>query len=145
MKKKNVLWICVVLMMAFGMSSCSNDDSIEGQNDPASESSIVGTWELKTLCYPDGNTEISSDQRDIFMFNQSGKVKVFIKKGKPLYPDLPNEDGEYDYSYDREKQIIQLCGKTLKCIISGGDMHMEGYHQGPDDGLYVHEFIFIKK
>ncbi len=79
------------------------------------------------------------------MFNQSGKVKVFIKKGKPLYPDLPNEDGEYDYSYDREKQIIQLCGKTLKCIISGGDMHMEGYHQGPDDGLYVHEFIFIKK
>ena len=81
----------------------------------------------------------------MFTFNSNEKVKVVIRKGKPLYPDLPNEDGEYDYYYDKDRQIIQLCGKTLKCIISSGEMHIEGNHYGPDDGLYNHEFIFIKK
>ena len=28
--KKNVLWLCVVLMMAVGMSSCSSDDRVMG-------------------------------------------------------------------------------------------------------------------
>ena len=32
MKKNKVLWLCAVLMMAVGMSSCSSDDPIEGQN-----------------------------------------------------------------------------------------------------------------
>lgn len=149
MKKKIVLMTSMLLWLVF-LCACDNNennptDFIESQNETSLESSIIGTWELKTLSYPDGNREISSDQRDIFMFNQNGKVKVFIKKGKPLHPDLPNEEGEYDYSYDMEKQIIQLCGETLKCTISGGEMHMEGYHYGPDDGLYVHEYIFIKK
>lgn len=114
----------------------------ETASDP---NTIIGAWELKTLCYPEGDKEIPLDDRDLFIFNINGKVKVVIKKGKPLYPDLPNEDGEYDYSYDKEKQIIQICSETLKCIISDGEMYMEGYHYGPDDGLYTHEFIFIKK
>ena len=42
MKKNNVLWICVVLMMAFGISSCSSDDDddnpIEGYHSANSES-----------------------------------------------------------------------------------------------------------
>ena len=35
--KKNVLWLCVVLMMAVGMSSCSNDDV---------NTDLWGTWSV---------------------------------------------------------------------------------------------------
>lgn len=142
MKKKNVLWFCVVLMMAFGMSSCSSDDSIEGQNDPASEIPIVGTWELNTLGYPGFDYEIPLDDRDLFIFNSNGKLKV-IKKKRSFFPDFPNEDGEYDYSYDKKKQIIQLCGVARECIISNGEMHIDGYHEA--DSEPVQRFIFIKK
>ena len=45
MNKNNVLWICVVLMMTFGISSCSSDDD--------DDNPIVGTWELKTLGFPE--------------------------------------------------------------------------------------------
>jgi hypothetical protein len=31
MKKNRLLWLCAVLMMVVGMSSCSSDDPIEGQ------------------------------------------------------------------------------------------------------------------
>ena len=118
----------------------------EPDKETASDSnSIMGIWELKTLCYPEGNREIPSDYRDSFTFSSSGKVTVVIKKRKPLYPDLPNENGEYDYSYDKEKKILQLCGESLKCVISDDEMHVEGYHHGPDDGVYTHEFIFKKK
>jgi len=148
MKKKLILMMSMLLWLGL-FSACSSDegntDSIMGKNKIASEFSIVGTWELKTLCYPENVFEIPIDQRDVFIFSSNDKIKVFIKKGKPLYPDLPNEDGEYDYFYDKEKQEIQLCEKTLKCITSESEMHMEGYHYGPDDGLYVHEYIFIKK
>lgn len=136
MKKKLVLMMSMLLWLGM-FSACSSDEDTDNP--------IVGTWELKTLCYPEGDTEIPIGNRDMFTFNSNEKVKVVIRKGKPLYPDLPNEDGEYDYSYDKDRQIIQLCGKTLKCIISSGEMHIEGYHYGPDDGLYNHEFIFIKK
>ena len=142
MNKKNVLWFCVVLMMAFGMSSCSNDDSIEGQNDPASEIPIVGTWELNTLGYPGFDYEIPLDDRDLFIFNSNGKLKV-IKKKRSFFPDFPNEDGEYDYSYDKEKKIIQLCGAARECIISNGEMRIDGYHEA--DSEPVQRFIFIKK
>ena len=37
MNKKNVLWFCVVLMLAFGMSSCSNDDV---------NTDLWGTWSV---------------------------------------------------------------------------------------------------
>ena len=67
MKKNNVLWICVVLMMAFGMSSCSSDDD--------DDNPIVGTWELKTLGFPGVDIEIPSDQRDVYEFCANGKVK----------------------------------------------------------------------
>ena len=152
MKKNLLLMMSAAMMLTFGISSCSSsDDEIsERSNDEVSETasdpnSIIGVWELKTLNYPEGDREIPLDDRDLFTFSTNGKVKVAIKKGKSLYPDLPNEDGEYDYFYDKEKQKIQLCSETLKCIISDGEMHLEGHHFGPDDGLYTHEFIFIKK
>ena len=160
MKKKLLVLIGVLLII--GSVGCSKDGDPEiipteeedenSSNGSLSETdketasnSIIGVWELKTLCYPEGNREIPSDYRDLFIFSSSGKVTVVIKKGKPLYPDLPNENGEYDYSYDKEKQILQLCGESLKCVISDDEMHVEGYHHGPDDGVYTHEFIFIKK
>ena len=153
MKTKRFLLIVVstLCMMVVGCSRNSGEDIPNGgQDEPniettPSDSSIIGTWELKTVCYPEGNHDISLDDRDLFMFDLNGKVNVVIKKGKPLYPDLPNVDGEYDYSYDKEKQIIQLCEETLNCIIAGDEMHIEGYHDGPDDGIYNHEYIFIKK
>lgn len=55
--KNNVFWLCAVLMMAFGMSSCSSDDD--------DDNPIVGTWELKTLGFPGVDIEIPSDQRDV--------------------------------------------------------------------------------
>jgi hypothetical protein len=150
--KKYVLFFCV-LLLAGSLCSCSSGDNDDMPNDKLGEtgkiavpdSIIIGTWELKTLYYPDFVREIPLDERDLFMFSSYGKVKVVIKKGKPLYPDLPNEDGEYDYSYDKEKQIIQLCGETLKCMISDGEMHLEGHHYSPYDHPEILEFIFIKK
>ena len=50
--KNNVFWLCAVLMMAFGMSSCSSDDD--------DDNPIVGTWELKTLGFPGVDIEIPS-------------------------------------------------------------------------------------
>ena len=134
MKKNNVLWICVVLMMAFGISSCSSDDD--------DDNPIVGTWELKTLGFPGVDIEIPSDQRDVYEFCANGKVKV-IKKFRTGFDDFPGEDGEYDYSYDKKKQIIQLCGVARECIISNGEMHIDGYHEA--DSEPVQRFIFIKK
>jgi hypothetical protein len=150
--KKNLFVLMCSLLTIFPAGCSNEEDDLsnswlskvdkETASDP---NSIIGTWELKTLCYPEGDWEIPSENRDLFMFYINGKMKVVIKKGKPLYPDLPNEDGEYNYSYDKEKQIIQLCGETLKCIISNGEMSIEGDHYGPDDGLYFHKFQFIKK
>ena len=42
MKKNGLLWLCAVLMLAAGMSSCSSDDDIA----PAAEKSVVGYWQL---------------------------------------------------------------------------------------------------
>lgn len=151
--KKSIYLSGILFLLLVLMSSCSSDE-IDFSNGWLNESdiekahnpnSITGVWELKTCCYPEGNYEISSDDRDFFMFNSEGKVKVVIKKGKAKYPDLPNEDGEYDYTYDMEKQVIQLLASTRKCIISNGEMRIDGYHYGPDDGIYSHEYIFIKK
>lgn len=134
---KNKLVLMTSMLLWLGMfSACSSDDDTDNP--------IIGTWELKTLGFPGVDIEIPSDQRDVYEFCANGKVKV-IKKFRTGFDDFPGEDGEYDYSYDKKKQIIQLCGVARECIISGGEMHMEGYHYGPDDGLYVHEYIFIKK
>jgi hypothetical protein len=121
-------------MMAFGMSSCSSDDD--------DDNPIVGTWELKTLGYPGFDYEIPLDDRDLFIFNSNGKLKV-IKKKRSFFPDFPNEDGEYDYSYDKAKKIIQLCGVARECIILNGEMRIDGYHEA--DSEPVQRFIFIKK
>ena len=56
MKKNCVLWIFALLMLAFGMSSCSSDDDsspaaddsspAEEDSAPATEKSVVGYWQL---------------------------------------------------------------------------------------------------
>jgi hypothetical protein len=121
-------------MLAFGMGSCSSDDD--------NDNPIVGTWELKTLGFPGVDIEIPSDQRDVYEFCANGKVKV-IKKFRTGFDDFPGEDGEYDYSYDKKKQIIQLCGVARECVISNGEMHIEGYHSASSESVKM--FIFIKK
>ena len=147
MKSKLFVMMCFLLMII--SAGCSNDDQsigwlsetdIETASDP---NSIIGIWELQTLCYPDFDTKMPVEQRDIFMFSSKGQVKV-IKKTRSFFPDFPNEDGEYEYSYDNEKQIIQLCGVTRACIISNGEMRIESGYNDPDSEP-VQFFIFIKR
>ena len=139
MKKSVLLWIGAVLMIAVGMSSCSSSDEDDDlSNDrlnempsdtvPSDTDPIVGTWELKTLHYDAGSGfEIPVEKRDLFIFGSNGKVKVIIKIKSDL-PNFPNEDGEYDYFYDKEKQTLQLCGKTRECIIKDSVMYIaSGY------------------
>ena len=46
MKKNTVLWICALLMLAVGMSSCGSDDRVmgTGQTSPASADSNTDKW-----------------------------------------------------------------------------------------------------
>lgn len=120
-------------------------DSLGGNNEETTppDSSIIGTWELKTICYSECDYELPLAERDLFIFSSEGQVKV-IKKTSTILQEFPNEDGEYDYSYDKEKKIIHFLGKDRYCIISDGRMRIEGYHS-PDDGLEMNEYIFIKK
>ena len=133
MKKKLVLMMSMLLWLGM-FSACSSDDDTDNP--------IVGTWELKTLCYPGGDLEIPSDQRDLFIFNSNDKLKV-IKKRRSFFPDFPNEDGEYDYSYYKKKQLIQLCGVERECIVSEDEMRIDGYHYADSEPVQL--FIFIKK
>ena len=132
---KNKLVLMTSMLLWLGMfSACSSDDDTDNP--------IIGTWELKTLGFPGVDIEIPSDQRDVYEFCANGKVKV-IKKFRTGFDDFPGEDGEYDYSYDKKKQIIQLCGVARECVISNGEMWIEGYHEA--DSEPVQRFIFIKK
>lgn len=151
---KNKIYLSGILFLLLILTCSCSSELIDSSNGWLNESdikkaynpnSIIGVWELKTKCYPEGNYEIPSDDRDLFMFNSEGKVKIVIKKGKTMYPDLPNKDGEYEYTYDMEKQVIQLLASTRKCIIANGEMRIYGYHYGTDDGIYSHEYIFIKE
>ena len=133
MKKKLVLMTSMLIWLGM-FSACSSDDDTDNP--------IVGTWELKILHFPGLDSEIPSDQRDLYMFNPNGKVKV-IKKLRIGCDDFPDKDGEYDYSYDKKKQLIQLCGVERECVILDGEMRIEGYHDA--SGEPVQMFIFIKK
>lgn len=147
---KKLVFIFSVLIAAFFVIGCSNDDqpnvrlSETDQHYASDPNSIIGTWELKMLRYSEDDSEMPLDQRDIFVFNSKGKVKV-IKKMISLFSDFPNEDGEYDYSFDKEKQIIQLCGVTRECIISDGEMYIKGYSMPMPDGEPLQYFVLIKK
>lgn len=135
---KKILIILSGFMLTNFMAGCSDDNQ--------SNDWITGTWELKTICFPEfpeSNCEMPPDSRDVFIFSLNGKVKVFLKRDFKC-GDLPNKDGEYDYSYSKEKQEIQLCGETLKCVVSDSEMSMIGQDFGADDGLYSHEYIFIR-
>lgn len=146
---KKLVFIVSVLIAAFCFCGCSGDENDDLLNDRLNEKSsdtvsIIGIWELKTLCYPGNDeVEIPVEKRDIFVFSSNGKVNV-TKKRKSDFQDFPNEDGEYDYSYDKEKQIITLCGKTRECIITDSIMNLESCYFS-DCGEPIQNFIFIKK
>lgn len=123
------------VLLTLGLfNACNSDDDTDNP--------IVGTWELSILHLPGTECEIPSDQRDLYVFSPNGKVKV-TKKTSVVFDEFPSEDGEYDYSYDKKKQIIQLCGKSRECIISGSEMRIDGYHSAISESVQV--FIFIKK
>ncbi len=111
MEKNGIIIVLLMLLMA-GFAACNDDDTQSGIEEPSKNisnpNSIIGVWELKTLRWPEGNREIPVNNRDIFTFSSNGKVKAIVNKERPLYPDLPNENGEYDYSYDEEQQSILL-------------------------------------
>lgn len=149
-------------LLTIGLMGCTKDgkpeiDSTKEKNDDVSNgwlsekdrvtssnsNSIIGTWALHTLVFPGGDLkEVSPNKRDVYTFCSNGRL-IVTKFMNDNMPEFPNEDGEYNYSYDIEKQIILLCGKTRKCIISDGEMHIEGYHWAASEP--VQEFIFIKK
>ena len=134
---RKVLFVWVMLLSLGMISACSSDD------DSQFDSSIVGTWELKTLYYTKHEIELPLDERDLFVFCSKGQVKV-IKKTSRYFNFFPNKDGEYDYSYDKKKQVIQFYGKTRKCIIADGEMLIEG-HGSDNDGVEIYQYLFLKK
>ena len=85
MKKK--LFILSSFLLIIISVGCSDEKQLydwQSETDKTIASdpnSIIGTWELKTLCYPEGNHEIPIEDRDLFMFSSNGQVKVLIKKG----------------------------------------------------------------
>jgi hypothetical protein len=154
---KKILF-CMSAFLYLFLAGCSNDADDEqsyanivgtssNDDDEQSYSDIVGTWELVAYCVPcfdDEVFELPEAERDLFMFGSDRKVKV-IKKMKPRYfPLFPNEDGVYDYSYNKEKQEIHFFGIERDCIIMDDEMRMEGNHSD-HDGVEVFWYIFIKK
>ena len=134
--------LCMSAFLYLFLAGCSNDD------DEQSYSDIVGTWELVAYCVPcfdDEVFELPEAERDLFIFGSDQKVKVTIKKWKNRYfPLFPNEDGVYDYSYNKGKQKIQFFGIERDCIISDDEMRMEGNHSD-HDGVEVDWYIFKKR
>ena len=142
MKKMTLLFIYLLLM--FISAGCSNDENI-GESDIVvfDPNSIVGTWELKTLCYPGSDLELPLEYRDVFIFDSNGKLMV-TKSRSSIFDDWPNEDGEYEYFYDEEQQIIEFCEKKRECIIMDGKMVIEsGYSSAYREPIQF--FIFVKK
>ncbi len=136
---KNLLFYMSALLLLC-LAGCSND-----ADDEQSYSDIVGTWELVAYYSITGYHEIPAGERDLFMFGSDQKVKVTIKKWKNRYfPLFPNEDGVYDYSYNKGKQKIQFFGIERDCIISDDEMRMEGNHSD-HDGVEVDWYIFKKR
>ena len=152
---KKILF-CMGAFLCLFLAGCSNDGddqqsyadnvgtSSNDDDDKQSYADIVGTWELVAYYSITGYHEIPAGERDLFLFGSDRKVKV-IKKMKPRYfPLFPNEDGVYDYSYNKEKQEIHFFGIERDCIIMDDEMRMEGNHSD-HDGVEVFWYIFIKK
>ena len=98
------LLLCMGAFLFLCLTGCSNDD-----DDEQSYADIVGTWELVSFYTIVGHYEVPEGERDLFVFGSDRKVKVTIKKWKNRYfPLFPNEDGVYDYSYNKGKQKIHF-------------------------------------
>ena len=135
-------------------AGCSRDEN-NGESDAVvfNPNSIVGTWELAALCYPanefelplnyPSGLELPLEYRDVFIFDSNGKLMV-TKSRSSIFDDWPNEDGEYEYFYDEEQQIIEFCEKKRECIIMDGKMVIEsGYSSAYREPIQF--FIFVKK
>lgn len=112
--RKELFSLSLLLFLALVLvtTGCSNDD-----DDQQSYADIASTWQLVAYCVPQAERhvyEVPEGERDLFVFGSDRKVKVTIKKWKNRYfPLFPNEDGVYDYSYNKGKQKIQFCKKEL--------------------------------
>ena len=100
------LLLCMGAFLFLCLTGCSNDD-----DDEQSYADIVGTWELVSFYTIVGHYEVPEDERDLFVFGSDRKVKVIKKLKRPYLPLFPNEDGEFDYSYNKGKQKIQFLFK----------------------------------
>ena len=132
------LLLCMGAFLFLCLTGCSNDD-----DDEQSYADIVGTWELVSFYTIVGHYEVPEDERDLFVFGSDRKVKVIKKLKRPYLPLFPNEDGEFDYSYNKGKQKIHFFGVERDCIILDDEMRMEGNHSA-DDGMEVFWYIFKK-
>ena len=147
---KKYLFVLMCFLLTIISAGCGKDDQPNDWQDETDKeivsdpNSIIGKWELSTLYYPGAiRFEIPLDQRDLFLFSSKGQVKV-IKKNRSSFPDFPNEDGDYDYSYDKEKQTIELCGIIRECVIMDEELYIEsGYNEA--DSEPIQYFIFTKQ
>lgn len=152
---KKVFVIMSMILLPGMFSACNSENDLLNGNDEGEEgvvttlpdSSIVGTWILHIIYNNHAGTkvEVPLDQSDSYMFNLNGKVK-FVKKINEDFFGFPKEDGEYDYSYDKENQRLQLYGKTRACTIKDGEMRIgDEYIQNhyPCDSKFY--FLFIKQ
>ena len=155
---KKILF-CMGAFLCLFLAGCSNDaddeqsyadivgTSSNDDDDKQSYADIVGTWELIAFCVPNADKyvyEVPEGERNLFVFGSDRKVKVIRKwETKIHFPLFPNEDGVFDYSYDKGKQKIHFFGVERDCIILDNEMRMEGNHSD-HDGMEVDWYIFKK-
>ena len=138
-KIKGDTWVCNFSDDKRSMRVVPGDNYVESAAFTKIKSSITGSWELETvLYYYGGNKEIPAGSRDLYLFTSDGKVKV-IKHYSDS--DFLNE-GEYDYTFDAEKQEITINGKRRKCTITDGKMTVSGDSNAYTDTTVA--FIFTK-
>ena len=138
-KIKGDTWVCIISDDKMSMRVLPNDIYVKSAIFTKIKSTIIGSWELETVLFTfGGNKGIPIGSRDLYLFTSDGKVKV-IKHSTNSY--FLNE-GEYDYTFDEEKQEIMINGKLRKCTITDGKMTMSGDANAYSDTTIA--YIFTK-
>lgn len=106
MKKSRILWICALLMLTIGMSSCSDDESeSQGVNYVDNPKTLDGTWFLVKASYGFGGIKEYAP----------GEIAISINKSnKTLSVDVQNDEqareflksGTYPYTTAKETRQI---------------------------------------
>ena len=122
MKRNGLLWLCAVLMLVVGMSSCSSDDDIYRKD-------MIGTWQL-VHSYGGWSPRVDYDPGEVtFTFTADGEVKIVNKRNG--YSPFPT--GIYDYSFVKiERSIFTGEPETVLLIDCFPDRH---YSFNYEDGL----------